>query len=805
MKKLVFAGISLFCISVCVGELWGDMALRDSRRLSKSSQNLQSKNSRSNKNSTSARNISKNRKKSTGKNSGNLNSVRNSAPKQNTKRNTTARNGTVSQNSDANFSKLKLEDNVAYILKNIIGNIPSTDIRALMSNMDILSRSLRSISEKNRGSRRNRDNDVEIVIKKMKDTSDCLDELLRVKSNLYLELFNQREERANLPDSVSIDRIIDSLERVDTKKFGEIISLCVQKKLSTRVINDLKAFSRKFKETKKILGEIKKEFSKTILSQLEGLPELKNLEATNTAANRRLANRREELEENRIYEDNLNEENDSEDNSDQGRVDEYSPNETDSQVESEEKIDEEFSNVPQKESKRRPEQKPEYGKIGRINEDSGKDSSDEENKQKEKRIINIWKSKAAEKRANVKNELLNESPNEGQSEIVNDSEGKNRLSSSGGLEEEEDSGEKLSQENNNSEQPKVQNAQQRPEKKEKPVKIAENANEQSAFKKSNQKKSQKGKNNSNEHLSQEHLDQIESLEDENDSDEQLSQERPNRIGTQEDENNFNESLSLKKPVQAMQEDDEKDSNDDESAEESSQMKPQKDENISDEQVSAGNSGRSNQAGTVVKDLNGIENPEKFYQSLETNIGLLYERDFTNKQKVAYKKIQGYLKETKSERSFEQKVSDADRIVKAYNSLVALKPKTKKGESLPLVRRSKIKSLQEKIYIEVFDNLSTRIRKLQSNKKLNNSNMKKDFKKVLVDNEKNKEKFKQSKSGREKRQIMIDSAEAYDRLMEKIWQHPELIKTKRDREEFDRIGYTLDPVILSIDVNPSRDS
>ena len=203
------------------------------------------------------------------------------------------------------------------------------------------------------------------------------------------------------------------------------------------------------------------------------------------------------------------------------------------------------------------------------------------------------------------------------------------------------------------------------------------------------------------------------------------------------------------------------------------------------------------------DPNNIENPEEFYKYLETNIDLLRERDFTNKQKTAYKKIKGYLKEIKSERSFEQKVSDVDRIIKGYNSLVTLKPKTKDRENLPSVRRNKIKSLQGKIYLEVFDDLSARIKRLQSNEKLNKLNMRKDFEEVLAANEKNKKKFEKSKSGREKRQVMIDSAEAYDKLMEKIWKHPELIRTKRDREEFDRIGYTLDPVILSIDINPGQ--
>ena len=688
MKKLVFVGVTLFGISVCAGELWGATTIRSSKRLSKSSPNLQSNSFQSGRNSSSVirnssnvRSVSKNQKTTAknyvSKSYGNLRSVSNSASKKNTTRSvtksTTANNIRVSQNGSGSFLKLKLESNVVYILKNIIKNIPSSDIRVLMSNMDILSRSL---------PRKSKDEDVKVVVEKMNKATVCFDELLHMKSNLYAELFNQKETRSNLSDSVDLDRIIESLNRVDTNKFGEIVAICVQKRLSTQIINNLEAFSKKIKETKKILGEIKKEFSPIMLSRIEGLPELKNLEAANTAANRRLANSKEESEANKItdaedyfseadkisgaedyFDDNLEEDN-------------HSLNNIHSQAEFEENIDEDVLYVPQKkpEQKKKPKQKP-----NRVSQQENYAADEQSFPQKPNRI---------------------------------------------------------SQQENYA------------------------------------------------------------------ADEQSFPQKPNRISQQENYT-ANEQSFPQKPNWVSQQEDENDSNTQLSHGKIEQIKPQKYENSSGAQSSTVDSGGKNNTATTVSDLNGTETPEEFYRLLETNIGLLSERDFTNKQMTAFKKIKGYLNDTKSVRSFEQKISDVNRIVKAYNSLVALSPKTKSGKRLPSVRRSKIKSLLEKIYTEVFDDLSSRIKRLQSNTNLDELNMGEDFKKILAANEKNKENFEQSDSGREKRDLMIKSVEAYDKLMEKIWKYPKLIKTKRDQEEFDRIGYTLDPVILSIDINPSR--
>ena len=838
MKKLVFVGVALFGISVCADELWGkDIPVKSSSNLR--SKSVQSKNSRSNRKSTSSKSTAtKQREKSAARNSNKKNSENfknssRSASEKNSGKNTIVKSGTVSKSSDAGFSKLKLEDSVSYILKNIIGSIPSTDIRVMISNMDILSRSL---------PKKNRAEDIKTVLKKMSEATYCFDELLRIKSNLYLELFNQKEERgARLPDSVELDRVVKNLDSVDTKKLGEIISVCVREKLSTRIVNNLKDFSKKIKEAKKILGEIKEKFSPIMLARIEGIPELRNLEATNTAANRRLAKRREELEENKISENSSEEESDSGDSSDQIETDDYSPNENISPAESEGEVDENSPTL----HKKKPEQRLDQEGEG-TDESSETNGDNEKIKLKKKIIIDIWKSKAPEKKTSMENGTLNEIPNKVSNETSSNDEGINRPNSSNSSAEEEDPGKKPFQENNdeegktaqmlasgnNSEQLESKNPQQRPNESiesnkvtgntDEPQEDENNSGERPSQEEPNRVKPQEDENDSSERPSQEKSDQVKPQEDENDSSERPSQEKSDQVKPQEDENSPGERPSQEKFDQIKPQEDEYDSSERPSQEKSDQVKPQEDENNSGErpsqeksdQVKSQKRGKplreqtstedsENKAKPVVEDLNDIENPEEFYKYLEANIGLLYERDFTNKQKTAFKKIKGYLKEIKSERSFEQKVSDVDRIIRGYNSLVALKPKTKDRENLPSVRRDKIKFLREKIYLEVFDDLSARVKRLQSNKNLSKLNMKEDFEKVLATNKANKKKFGNSKSGREKRQIMIDSAEAYDKLMEKIWKYPELIKAKRDREEFDRIGYTLDPVILSIDINPSR--
>ena len=205
----------------------------------------------------------------------------------------------------------------------------------------------------------------------------------------------------------------------------------------------------------------------------------------------------------------------------------------------------------------------------------------------------------------------------------------------------------------------------------------------------------------------------------------------------------------------------------------------------------------------VSDLNKTENLEEFYKSLEENISLLNEEKLESKQKTARNKVGSYLKEAKSERSFEQKVSDIGRVIKAYNSLVSLNPKKKDGKSLLPVQRDKIKDLRETIYLKVFNDLTSRIEKLESDKRFDGLDIQNDFDNFVKTNEQNKKDFEKSTSGEDKRKLMTNSAEEYDKLMEKIWKEPELIKTKRDQAEFDRVGYTLDPVILSIDVTQNN--
>ena len=117
-----------------------------------------------------------------------------------------------------------------------------------------------------------------------------------------------------------------------------------------------------------------------------------------------------------------------------------------------------------------------------------------------------------------------------------------------------------------------------------------------------------------------------------------------------------------------------------------------------------------------------------------------EEDFNNEKKKAA--VLNYLNEAisncedknnTSRRRFAQRVSDVQKVIKAYNSLATLIPK-----KLNTVPRQKIKSLREAIYSDVFDDLTSSMEKLKADNKF--KNYEKDIDNAIGVNERNKSDF-----------------------------------------------------------------
>ena len=548
MKKSIFVGISLLSIGICVDDMWGVSArLRKYTRTY--SGNYANQNYRNSVGMGNARNI---------------------------------------------FSRMRLEENVSNILKEVVDKVPSKDIRGLAHNMRALS--LR-IPKKNGAE------DVKAIVNKMNEAASCFEKLQQVRSNLYMELFNQSENVTDLPSSVDIDKILERLNQINMNKLGVIISICSRNQSLRIVTENLKNFSNRIKESKKILEEIKEKFSQTVLAQIEGIPELKNLGYTNTPSNRKLAELRDKDEESQIYGENSS-------------VDDFG-----------------------------------YG-SGYLSDD----------------------------------EMVSQGTSTSQ-----------------------------------------QNVEQ--------LEIGSNSGSMVLHTTAGQ---QSGTNGSSGNASY--------------------QWTPAQQNTEQTVVENDPGVS-------------------------SQEVPMSQQNV--EQSEIENSSDVN--------INNKESPEEFYKFLRTNIELLNKNNLTNKQKTAYDKIVRYLEETKSKKNFEQRVSEVALIIKAYNSLIALRPKTKDGKNLFTVSRKKVKSLCNIIYLEIFDDLKSRMEKLKLDKRF--EKFKIDFDGFVALNNENKANFEKSDSGRDKRKFMNNSANAYDRLIEKIWkEEPKLVNV------VDRIGYTLDTVISSIDVN-----
>jgi hypothetical protein len=189
---------------------------------------------------------------------------------------------------------------------------------------------------------------------------------------------------------------------------------------------------------------------------------------------------------------------------------------------------------------------------------------------------------------------------------------------------------------------------------------------------------------------------------------------------------------------------------------------------------------------------------EFYEYLGDNLESIDEDSAKNKEKNKLFKLKKDLEEAKSDRSFEQKISDVKRITKSYNRIVTSSLKTKEGKKLISVPRDVIKSLQQAIYLEIFDDLSSRLEKLHNNEALEGTKIKEQVRETLNKNEKNKKDFIKSEEGKEKRRIMTDSVESYDQLMDDLFQQQIKIKD-RNSIDYAKLGYSLETVILSIDV------
>ena len=674
MKKTIFLGISLLSIGICLDKVWGALA-RNSVRYTRNSYNSQAR----------GRSNVERRRVNT---------------RQSTVRNSTNRNFANNMNmgsAKSVLSNIRLEKSILDELKDIIDKVPSKDIRVLQGNMSSLSSSLR---------RRNSAEDIETVIDKMNKAQNCFDDLLIIRSSLYLNLFNKSEERANLSDCVDLDGIIKGLNQVNTKKLGDIIAICTKEQSLKSVTENLKKFSNRIKESKKFLEEMRQQFSKTVLSQIEGIPQLENLESTNIPSNRRLA----ELRENSGY-------------------------------------------------------------------DSGYDSDDD--------VFNTQ---------GIQGQQPVGGSNSGNGAAPQTTLGQPNIVLTGTVD-------------NTGSTPAPQGAQEQ-----QPVggsNSSDGAAPQTTLGQPNIVLTGAGDSSSSTAPPQGAQEQqtVGGSNSGNGTASQTTPEQPNTVPT-----GTGDSSSSTPPSQGAQEQ---------------------------------QTGSNTEVNTNL--------PEKtFLKTLELTGKDLDSLTEEGKKKVEYKKVRECLEKAESERSFEQNVFNAKRLVKAYNSLVALNPQTKDGKSLSKISDREMKSL---IYSDVFNGMESRMKGLKTDSrfkdfeenidiflKLNEKN-KKDFfdsdffKKFLEriendkknngkgvkfvdfleENQKDKEIFEKFVRDRKrykelidfvndknraksciamyKRGLMSASADAYDRLVEKIWKgKPELNDT------VDRIGPDLVEVIKSIDVN-----
>jgi len=555
------------------------------------------------------------------------------------------------------ISDMEIRMNALEVLKSVVNKIPSNDLRSLNRNMLLLSRDL-EISKKNE--------EVQEVISFIEQASVCFDDLLHQKADLYQKLFNKKEEKENISRYVSLDRVITQLNSVDLKKLKNIVTECKKIEVLRGIVGEWEAFSEKIKKSKAILAKMKQKLTTTVLNQIEGIPDLKNLSKFNTDYNQNLERQR----------------------------------------------------------KKKRNTQSRWGQLV-IGQQSGVD---------EQYLINLEPSES---------ELSSEDEADG-TEQSSDNESENTGS--------------------NIVSGKVEAATT-----EQGSKITENADE--------------------------------------DPDKNSKLEQP-VIGHQSgvDEQHLI-TLEPSKPELPSEDevDDTEQSSENEAENTGSNIVSGKVETTIAEQGSkiTENAGEGPKKSSKKNNIEGldflkIKSLKEFYKHIGENLESIDENSAKDREKNRLTKLKKDLEDVQSDRSFEQKISDVKRVTKSYNRIVTSYLKTKEGKNLMPVSRDVIKSLQELIYIEIFDNLSSKLEKLRDNKLLEGTKIKEHIEKILSKNEKNKREFIKSGKGEERRRIMTDSVESYDQLMDELFQQ-QIKNRKGDPVDSAKLGYSLETVILSIDV------
>ena len=703
MKKTIFIGISMLAISICIDEVRGREPIR--------------------RNSSSAVMIA----------------GTSSYPQKQEANTQVLIPGNNGRPRDV-LSSIVLEETTLTQLKNIINSVPSKNIRALKKNIGDLYDKLP----------KNSDKDVQTAVDIMNRALSCLEELLNIRNNLYFELFNKSEERENLPDSVELAGIIESLNHVDMEKLVRVISICEKEcereKSLIAFTENLKKFSNRIKESRKILEEMQQKLSPIMLSQIEGSVGLKNLETTNTPQNQRLGERRDS---------GYSEE---QQNTDQTVTGDNSNNAPISQSTQGQQQDTESIHILP-------------GPFVQEPEDIG---------QQETQNISVSNNAPSSSTTSAQQ-------NVGQTGTAGDN--LNNAPSSQVTPAQQNAGQTDGGSNINAASP-VSATQQNVGQQSVAGGDSNNTISQPNSLTGNQPtQSTSGQstvveNNSNNTLSQSNSGTEGNIAPQPIPGQQPGTENNSGNAAQQSnsgtESNTGGSVSSSTPAQSGQ---------------SGTVEGSNLNAVSPISATQQNVGQSVTASSSEVNIINKESPEKFYALLETNIKSLKDEDLRDeKKKAAYDKVCKYLEEAKnSQRSFEQRVSDVLHIINTYNSLATLVPKTKEGKRLSTVPRQKIKSLREVIYSEVFDDMKLRMEKLKSDDRFKKFTA--DFDEFIKNNDDNKTYFEKSTSGRDKRKYMSASAKAYAGLIEKIWEELNV-----NYETVDRIGYTLVKVINSIDVN-----
>ncbi|MCR4623522.1 MAG: hypothetical protein K5780_02585 [Alphaproteobacteria bacterium] len=831
MKKTIFVGISLLSISICIDEVWG---LLNSRVGSSNRRNSTGNITRG---MSTRGSMFENRRNNTGNITGGMNT-----------RGSVFENRYNSGNTRDILSDIILEKTVLDELKDIIDEIPSKNIRFLQRNMRYLSISL---------PRGNGVNDVQMIINKINGALNCLEDLLSIRNNLYFELFNRTERIENLPDDVELNGIIEDFGRIDMARLGKIISICEKERSLESITANLRKFSNRIKESKNFLEDINQRFSQILISQIEGNPERKNLELANTPENRRLGKIRDDNEEQNAFDDVPSPYDAS---SSQGPSTQQPGTEGNS-----------GNTVPQStpgtenntNNATNSQPTPVQQSVGQSATESSSANAAVAQvasvPQNTVQTTDVSNSNATTPGVSGQPQNTEQQPVSDNSSQVSTQQSANNATTNV-LASQGDSSNNVT----NSQPTPVQQSVGQTTTESSPTNAAV---AQVASAPQNTVQSTVGDSSNNATSTQQPANSA-APQGQNSGTEGSAGNAaiPQGITTQSTENNTNNAPipqgdssnnamnSQPTSTQTGQQPGTEGS--------SGNATPQPNTGQTAEESSPSTSTQVTPAQQSIElpttasnfqvNIINRENPKKFYVSLEQNVKFLKDEDLNNeKKKAAYDRICKYLEEAKLERSFEQRVSDAQRIINAYNSLTILIP-----QKLKAVPRQKIKSLRETIYSEVFDDLKLRMEKLKSDDRF--KNYEKDIDNFIKLNERNKSDFfdndffnaffkeikenqdinfakflkskgketesfeaitsdRKNRAGRNdqfssalmyddkkamsvigiyRRGLMSASVDAYDQLIRKIWN-----ETGVDYKVVDLVGPVLhDGVILSIDVN-----